>query len=290
MRTVQLLTPTEASEIYGIPESELLLLAKSGKIAYYYFGRKMIRFSHNHILKYIDPSYLTEEEEEQLAKEQEKKSIQKRQIQMQEEIESKIESKRRQKEREYEEYCSLSRAYSEAIYLFNFLKEGNSKEQLQALRLQALLDQIRSLERSKYKIDKIEQKKLIDDFNIRIAAIFITRKKYKKILIDYPLYQSRFGFNLGPYITRARSRCYSENRRVKFLESDEEITTIDWINICEQWGNKCLCCGKSGDYRTLTMDHVKPLKYGGQHKKNNIQPLCKNCNSKKGAKYVDYRR
>jgi 5-methylcytosine-specific restriction endonuclease McrA len=83
---------------------------------------------------------------------------------------------------------------------------------------------------------------------------------------------------------------YSRNRRAQINASDETITTKDWIDICERWGNKCLCCGKSGNYLTLTLDHVFPLIDGGQHKKNNIQPLCKSCNSRKGAKYIDYRR
>jgi 5-methylcytosine-specific restriction endonuclease McrA len=83
---------------------------------------------------------------------------------------------------------------------------------------------------------------------------------------------------------------YSRNRRAKIDASDETITTKDWIDICERWGNKCLCCGKPGNYLTLTLDHVFPLIDGGQHKKNNIQPLCKSCNSRKGAKYIDYRQ
>src|SRR4030042_2386240 len=283
MQTIQLLTPTEASEIYGIPESELLLLAKSGKIGHYYFGRKLIRFSHDQILKYIDPLHLTEEEEKQLAKKREEHDLveieQKRQIQVQEIIES----KKKQKEREYEEYCSLERAKQEAIYLFSFIKEGNIKD-----KLQVSLNRIRSLQRSRYKIDKIEQKKLIYDFNMRIAAIFIKRGKYRKLLKKSLLFNDRRALYLAKYIVRLRNLEASRNRRGKIMASDEIITTKDWIDICERWGNKCLCCDKSGNYLTLTLDHVNPLIDGGQHKKNNIQPLCKSCNCRKGAKYIDY--
>jgi 5-methylcytosine-specific restriction endonuclease McrA len=285
MQTVQLLTPAKASEIYGIPENELLLMAKSGKIRHYYFGRKMIRFSHDQILKYIYPSHLTEEEEKQLAKEREEEEKQLAKKREEESIQEEIESKRRQKEREYEEWLNLVRAYDEAFLLYENIREGKDKKQLQEL-----IDHIHALNRARKKVDKIEKNKLIYDFNMRIAAIFVKRKKYKKILEKSPHHLSNTRFELSPYITRVKRLWYSRNRRAKIDASDETITTKDWIDICERWGNKCLCCGKPGNYLTLTLDHVFPLIDGGQHKKNNIQPLCKSCNSRKGAKYIDYRQ
>lgn len=39
----------------------------------------------------------------------------------------------------------------------------------------------------------------------------------------------------------------------------------------------------------MTMDHVIPLVIGGPHHPDNIQPLCQRCNSRKGARVIDYR-
>lgn len=59
-----------------------------------------------------------------------------------------------------------------------------------------------------------------------------------------------------------------------------------WLDLCEQHGNVCLCCGADDP---LTMDHIVPISLGGQHDLSNIQPLCKPCNSRKSAKTIDYR-
>jgi len=83
-------------------------------------------------------------------------------------------------------------------------------------------------------------------------------------------------------------RIHSQNRRNR--ETGEKIKIEQWKKLCEKYDNKCLSCGKSGDYRTLTMDHVIPVMYGGKNNINNIQPLCKNCNSTKGTKIIDYRK
>lgn len=36
-------------------------------------------------------------------------------------------------------------------------------------------------------------------------------------------------------------------------------------------------------------DHVVPVLFGGSNDISNIQPLCRSCNSSKGASTVDYR-
>lgn len=61
----------------------------------------------------------------------------------------------------------------------------------------------------------------------------------------------------------------------------------DWLLMIESCKGRCLCCGNE---ERLTIDHVKPLDQGGRNEANNIQPLCRSCNSKKGRKEIDYRQ
>lgn len=86
----------------------------------------------------------------------------------------------------------------------------------------------------------------------------------------------------NPY--KAKEKDYKRRAKLKTLGS---ISAKDWRNVCDKFGNKCLCCGKTNI--KLTIDHVVPLKLGGTNSLDNLQPLCFSCNSSKGAKYIDYR-
>ena len=44
---------------------------------------------------------------------------------------------------------------------------------------------------------------------------------------------------------------------------------------------RCHYCGRSIPPKELTMDHVVPITRGGQSKKGNVVPACKECNTKK---------
>lgn len=52
------------------------------------------------------------------------------------------------------------------------------------------------------------------------------------------------------------------------------------------FGNQCLRC-KS--YDDICIDHVIPLSKGGENTTDNMQPLCRSCNSLKGVGSNDYR-
>lgn len=52
------------------------------------------------------------------------------------------------------------------------------------------------------------------------------------------------------------------------------------------YGYRCLKCGER---KPLTADHVDSVKDGGRNHISNMQPLCRSCNSSKGAAFVDYR-
>jgi 5-methylcytosine-specific restriction endonuclease McrA len=64
-------------------------------------------------------------------------------------------------------------------------------------------------------------------------------------------------------------------------------TEHQWQALKRKYNNRCLCCRKKG--LKLEPDHVEPIEKGGVHHISNIQPLCKACNMKKGARYKDYR-
>ena len=53
--------------------------------------------------------------------------------------------------------------------------------------------------------------------------------------------------------------------------------------LLKKYNFKCVYCGEK---ENLSIDHIKPVKLGGGDELNNLQILCKSCNSKKGAKWL----
>ena len=73
------------------------------------------------------------------------------------------------------------------------------------------------------------------------------------------------------------------------LKNGGKFTAKEFSDLCNHYGNVCLCCWRSAGLAKLTADHVLPLSKGGSNDISNIQPLCKSCNCKKHAKHIDYR-
>jgi len=71
------------------------------------------------------------------------------------------------------------------------------------------------------------------------------------------------------------------------------------INTLEDWhiillrnlqGNKCAKCKNIfNENRPYSLDHIVPMSKGGGLELNNVQLLCKPCNSSKGVKTIQYR-
>lgn len=60
-------------------------------------------------------------------------------------------------------------------------------------------------------------------------------------------------------------------------------TNVDWGILKTLFHNRCAVCGLR---KPLTKDHIIPLSKGGTDNIGNIQPMCRNCNSKKNAHII----
>lgn len=79
---------------------------------------------------------------------------------------------------------------------------------------------------------------------------------------------------------RNRSERLSEARK-KGQHTKEQFQEM--VNF---FGGQCVKCGTEGD---ILKDHIIPIYQGGSDGIDNLQPLCKHCNSKKGVDSTDYR-
>jgi 5-methylcytosine-specific restriction endonuclease McrA len=78
----------------------------------------------------------------------------------------------------------------------------------------------------------------------------------------------------------------AHRRRALQRQNGGDYTVAEWQALCAYYDWRCLCCGEQ---KTLTVDHVVPVAHGGSNDISNLQPLCGECNSRKGAKTIDYR-
>ncbi len=75
-----------------------------------------------------------------------------------------------------------------------------------------------------------------------------------------------------------KARRYARERNAEGSHTFEE-----WKELCEKFDNRCAKCK---EVKKLTKDHIKPLSAGGSDYISNIQPLCRNCNSRKWKTYI----
>ena len=107
-------------------------------------------------------------------------------------------------------------------------------------------------------------------------------KKYRAQNKERYTLLNRLWRKLNP--AKALENKYRRRRRIR--EAGGSFTAQEWIDLCNKYDNKCLCCGEK---TKLTPDHVVPISKGGTNYIENIQPLCMGCNRKKNAKTIDYR-
>ena len=82
-----------------------------------------------------------------------------------------------------------------------------------------------------------------------------------------------------------------KNKRNRDKRSSEGSHTWgEWEDLKAKYGYTCPCCKKREPMITLTEDHIIPLSKGGSDNIENIQPLCKVCNSIKHTEIIKYRR
>lgn len=62
---------------------------------------------------------------------------------------------------------------------------------------------------------------------------------------------------------------------------NRDFTLKVWEQMKNDCNNTCKDCKRKEPEIKLTQDHIKPLSKGGFHIKENIQPLCHSCNSRK---------
>jgi 5-methylcytosine-specific restriction endonuclease McrA len=83
-----------------------------------------------------------------------------------------------------------------------------------------------------------------------------------------------------------RHLTHCRNYRARKAAADGSHTSDQWKAL-KAFFQACPCCGKK---KRLTLDHIIPLAWGGRNSLDNLQPLCKKCNSEKGDRYAaDYR-
>ena len=92
------------------------------------------------------------------------------------------------------------------------------------------------------------------------------------------------------HLRRLRGRVRSE--RLKFSQSIGTHTDEEWESLLNEFNYKCVICGCTPEGRPCK-DHITPIYIGGSDSINNLQPVCRECNSSKGqdnTNWAEYRR
>lgn len=108
---------------------------------------------------------------------------------------------------------------------------------------------------------------------------------YKDVKKYHQKYQKRYK---PVWVKNNKDKVSSHNKRRRARKRGAEgfHTLGEWELLKKQYGYKCPHCEEKEPKIKLTEDHIIPLIKGGSDYIENIQPLCKSCNCKKGIQII----
>ncbi len=77
---------------------------------------------------------------------------------------------------------------------------------------------------------------------------------------------------------RMLRRSAKHRRRARIKGNGGSCSPAQWLAVLARYGNKCQRCGSA---ESLTRDHIIPISKGGSDDHTNLQPLCRDCNTRK---------
>jgi 5-methylcytosine-specific restriction endonuclease McrA len=111
----------------------------------------------------------------------------------------------------------------------------------------------------------------------------LARASRKRMLVNNPeclkAAQKRFKAN-----NKDKVNADTHKRRARIKGGGGKYTRAAWQAILEHHNHTCPACGARN--KKLTVDHVVPIAMGGANTADNIQPLCKSCNSRKHVRHT----
>lgn len=116
-----------------------------------------------------------------------------------------------------------------------------------------------------------------DPDRVKAEAAAWRRENYERFSATRRAYR-----NAHPEYRNARNHA----RRARIAGNGGSYTPAEWDALLDQTGHRCLACGASDV--PLTVDHIIPVSAGGKSSIDNLQPLCKSCNSRKSSQTIDF--
>lgn len=118
----------------------------------------------------------------------------------------------------------------------------------------------------------------------KAKATLMWAEYYKAHRDNYRDYHDRW-IEENPERFQAIERKRQYRRRAS-LEDAGVFNAETWEGLCASFSYLCVACYEP---RPLTVDHIVPLSRGGTNHVDNLQPLCRSCNSRKGTNTMNYR-
>lgn len=88
---------------------------------------------------------------------------------------------------------------------------------------------------------------------------------------------------------KTKRNFWSRLRTYRKINAVGSHTLEEWEELKKFYGYMCLCCKRTEPEIKLCEDHIIPLSKEGSNFIDNIQPLCRVCNTKKMVKSTNFR-
>ena len=90
------------------------------------------------------------------------------------------------------------------------------------------------------------------------------------------------------YIVSGKRKDRKRIRRERLRKAGGSHTVGEWLDLKAKYNWTCPSCIRKEPEIELTRDHIVAISLGGSDNIENIQPLCRSCNSKKSTVAIRY--